>query len=117
MNHHVDQHHRHDHGSAASPGHDDTPHKAGQPFTDPVCGMQVAADPNRAIDYAGQEYYFCSTRCMDKFRSEPQRISDRRIRNRRNRLPQERFIPARCIRKSASRHPAIARSAAWRWSR
>ncbi len=48
-----------------------TSHEAGQSFTDPVCGMQVTADPNRKIEYAGQQYYFCSNRCMEKFRSEP----------------------------------------------
>ena len=71
MNHHVDHDHRQDHGTAASPGHGHTPHKAGQSFTDPVCGMRVTADPNRKIEYAGQQYYFCSNRCMEKFRGEP----------------------------------------------
>nr|WP_132260330.1 heavy metal translocating P-type ATPase [Paucimonas lemoignei] len=43
-----------------------------KPFTDPVCGMSVAANPEKKIEQAGKDYYFCSTRCMDKFRANPQ---------------------------------------------
>ncbi|QOY96670.1 heavy metal translocating P-type ATPase [Massilia sp. UMI-21] len=42
-------------------------------FTDPVCGMTVAAEPSREVRHGGQAYYFCSTGCMDKFRAAPQR--------------------------------------------
>ena len=40
--------------------------------TDPVCGMQV--DPATAAgtsEYQGQTYYFCSQRCLDRFRADP----------------------------------------------
>ncbi len=43
-------------------------------YRDPVCGMEVA--PERAAarqDYAGTTYFFCSTHCAAKFRSDPQR--------------------------------------------
>ncbi|HJV82840.1 MAG TPA: heavy metal translocating P-type ATPase [Noviherbaspirillum sp.] len=43
-----------------------------KPFTDPVCGMKVAASPDKTIDYAGTAYHFCSAKCMDKFRADPQ---------------------------------------------
>jgi P-type Cu+ transporter len=43
-----------------------------KPFTDPVCGMKVGADPAREIRHEGQTYHFCSARCMDKFRVSPQ---------------------------------------------
>lgn len=36
--------------------------------TDPVCQMPV--DPEAAefkVEYKGQEYYFCSSGCYDKF--------------------------------------------------
>lgn len=62
--------HHHDHGT----GHD-IRHGSGtgdKPFTDPVCGMKVGADPAREIRHEGQTYHFCSTRCMDKFRVSPQ---------------------------------------------
>ncbi len=39
---------------------------------DLVCGMKVT--PSRSAgstDYAGQTYYFCSTRCLEKFRAQP----------------------------------------------
>ena len=39
---------------------------------DPVCGMTVS--PGRAAassEHAGHSYYFCSTRCLEKFRANP----------------------------------------------
>ncbi len=63
----TDIHHHH------APDHDammvESPEK---PFTDPVCGMKVAAEPGKQIDYAGKDYHFCSSRCMEKFRASPQ---------------------------------------------
>lgn len=41
--------------------------------TDPVCGMTV--EPNSAAgsyDHDGQSYYFCSQRCLTKFKDAPQ---------------------------------------------
>ncbi|MFO0731980.1 MAG: heavy metal translocating P-type ATPase [Nitrospiraceae bacterium] len=41
---------------------------------DPVCGMTV--DPAKAagrFEYQGATYYFCSTHCLDRFRSAPDR--------------------------------------------
>lgn len=55
----------HDHGAPAASVTD-------KPYTDPVCGMQVTADPAKSIEHAGTTYYFCSARCMDKFRANPQ---------------------------------------------
>lgn len=40
---------------------------------DPVCGMTV--QPDRAAgsyDYRGKTYYFCATRCLEKFRDDPE---------------------------------------------
>lgn len=42
-----------------------------KPFTDPVCGMRVADQPDRRIEYDGHVYHFCSVKCMDKFRASP----------------------------------------------
>jgi Cu+-exporting ATPase len=39
---------------------------------DPVCGMTV--DPGKAagkVEHAGKTYYFCSTRCAERFSKEP----------------------------------------------
>jgi Cu+-exporting ATPase len=42
------------------------------PYKDPVCGMMVTGNPQKKIAHAGTDHYFCSARCMDKFRAEPQ---------------------------------------------
>ncbi len=39
--------------------------------TDPVCGMKVAPNPEKSMEHHGQRYYFCSLRCIEKFRSNP----------------------------------------------
>ena len=44
---------------------------APKPFTDPVCGMHVADQPDRRIEHDHTVYHFCSTKCMDKFRANP----------------------------------------------
>jgi len=39
---------------------------------DPVCGMTI--DPSKAagkVEHAGKTYYFCSTRCAERFSKEP----------------------------------------------
>src|SRR6266852_826433 len=49
---------------------------SGPAVKDPVCGMGV--DPNRAAgshQHAGQTYFFCSQRCVEKFRAEPARYA------------------------------------------
>lgn len=41
---------------------------------DPVCGMYV--DPQKArglAEYKGKTYYFCSPRCVERFRAEPEK--------------------------------------------
>jgi Cu+-exporting ATPase len=43
-----------------------------KPFTDPVCGMKVAAKPERTIEYSGTDYHFCSAGCMSKFQMHPE---------------------------------------------
>lgn len=58
-------HHGHPHGGDVAPLPD-------KPFTDPVCGMKVAADPQKKVDHEGTAYYFCSAGCMNKFRASPQ---------------------------------------------
>jgi Cu+-exporting ATPase len=68
--HHPDGHeHHHDHDSGHAThtgmGADE------KPFTDPVCGMKVGADPSKEIRHEGTAYHFCSMRCMDKFRAAP----------------------------------------------
>lgn len=48
-------------------------------FTDLVCGMKVAADPKMEIEYKGNKYYFCSTKCIHKFEVNPHIYVDKNI--------------------------------------
>ncbi len=48
-------------------------------MTDPVCGMQVdAATAKHQAEHAGQTYYFCSSRCREKFIAEPARYLEKK---------------------------------------
>jgi Cu+-exporting ATPase len=68
-----DHHHGHRHDAGAAPMHaDEVTDDPDKSFTDPVCGMKVAADPDKKVAYAGQDYYFCSAGCMTMFRADPQ---------------------------------------------
>lgn len=40
--------------------------------TDPVCGMQIDTSQAEAqSQYEGQDYYFCSEECKQKFDANP----------------------------------------------
>jgi P-type Cu+ transporter len=40
---------------------------------DPVCGMTVQpATAAGSYEYRGESYYFCATRCLEKFRDDPE---------------------------------------------
>ena len=42
---------------------------------DPVCGMLVDPQkPARKVEHGGKTYYFCSTRCAERFEKEPERF-------------------------------------------
>jgi heavy metal translocating P-type ATPase len=43
-----------------------------KPYTDPVCGMKAAANPDKSATHDGQTYYFCSNGCVTKFNADPQ---------------------------------------------
>ncbi len=45
--------------------------QAGKTEKDPVCGMNVTANPEKSVEHAGHRYYFCSQRCIEKFRANP----------------------------------------------
>ena len=44
-----------------------------KPYTDPVCGMKAAANPEKSATHEGKTYYFCSTGCVTKFIADPLR--------------------------------------------
>jgi P-type Cu2+ transporter len=41
-------------------------------YIDPVCGMKTIADLAKSVTHAGATYYFCSQKCVEKFRIDPQ---------------------------------------------
>ena len=69
--------------TATSSSHQTTPHthehKAvdsktdSKPYTDPVCGMKAAANPEKSATHEEKTYYFCSTGCVTKFKADPLR--------------------------------------------
>ena len=62
------QHHAHNHGH----GGQNADH--GTIVTDPVCGMKVdTRTAEHRYELAGTPYYFCSARCLDKFKANPDR--------------------------------------------
>ncbi len=45
-----------------------------RPEKDPVCGMDVLPERARAsYEHDGRTYYFCSTHCLEKFRTNPEK--------------------------------------------
>ncbi len=65
------KHDGHNHHGGHTHGHGTHTATGDRPFTDPVCGMKVAADPARELQFEGKDYHFCSVKCMDKFRAAP----------------------------------------------
>jgi Cu+-exporting ATPase len=66
-NHNHDGHHdHHDHGDSA------TAVATEKPFTDPVCKMKVGANPEKTVEYKGTAYHFCSAKCKEKFKGNPE---------------------------------------------
>lgn len=73
-NHEFGHNHKHGHNSDSRP----TSEKS---FIDPVCGMKVAIDTQKEVQHAGQTYHFCSIKCMDKFRENPDSYSHKKTSN------------------------------------
>ena len=45
----------------------------GSQLLDPVCGMQVTEESPHHMEHGGKPFYFCSTKCLDRFRSDPEK--------------------------------------------
>lgn len=63
----ISSHHDHSHAHAAPLNDDD--------LRDPVCGMAVTSSSKFGESYQGQTYRFCSLKCQEKFRADPERFS------------------------------------------
>jgi Cu+-exporting ATPase len=69
-------HHAHDHGAhAGCGGHHGDADKATETLAiDPVCGMKVnPATAKHRLAQQGQDYFFCSGRCRERFEAEPEK--------------------------------------------
>jgi len=44
-----------------------------KPHIDPVCGMHVAANPDKSAAYGGVTYYFCCPGCISRFNADPRK--------------------------------------------
>ena len=62
------------HDNSESHCHHHTPSHTGSGLTDPVCGMGVTADSAQHVEHAGKTYYFCSTKCMNRFQHDPEKF-------------------------------------------
>ena len=59
------QHHHHAHAHQSPPDRSELTPK------DPVCGMTVKETTPHTCEHEGQRYFFCGARCLEKFRTEP----------------------------------------------
>lgn len=56
------------------PGPPPPPNQSGESHKDPVCGMNVSPERAKHIHkHAGETYYFCNPKCLDKFKADPAR--------------------------------------------
>ena len=98
--------------------HADHPHhhpKTPDTATDPVCGMTV--DPRTATatyEHEGERRFFCSARCLEKFRAEPARYLSRKGEHGEPERPASTTAPAADQRTEyvCPMHPEIVRSEA-----
>ncbi|WP_424631600.1 heavy metal translocating P-type ATPase [Bradyrhizobium sp. SYSU BS000235] len=66
--------HHHAH-HADKPGHAGCNHHGTVRVLDPVCGMTVdPATAKHRFAYKGQDYFFCSGRCRERFEAEPEKF-------------------------------------------
>ena len=70
-----DHEHPHDNAPAASDGSQAATPPQATPLKDPVCGMTVTEQSPNTLTHEGRPYYFCSTRCKDKFATSPQQYT------------------------------------------
>ncbi|WP_398474924.1 heavy metal translocating P-type ATPase [Tardiphaga sp.] len=65
--------HDHTHGSCCSHGDHAPAPAASEKVLDVVCGMTVdPATAKQRFSYKGQDYFFCGTRCRERFSADPE---------------------------------------------
>lgn len=68
-----DHEHHHDHAGHPHSSQAPMPTGGAAELKDPVCGMTVTTASAHQQDYEGRRFYFCSPKCLDKFKLEPSR--------------------------------------------
>jgi Cu+-exporting ATPase len=71
----LNEHHHH-HAHPANGGDQPVTPPAARGLKDPVCGMTVTEQSLHTLTHEGRPYYFCSTKCKDKFAAAPQQYTD-----------------------------------------
>jgi len=66
MKHAPDNKHTHHHG-------DHSNHHSHADLKDAVCGMRVTADSPHHAEHQGQSFHFCSSKCLNKFKADPEK--------------------------------------------
>jgi len=73
----MDMHaHPHHHAPPANGGDQPARPPPATNLKDPVCGMTVTEQSPQTLTHEGHPYYFCSTKCKDKFAAAPQQYTD-----------------------------------------
>nr|WP_269454213.1 heavy metal translocating P-type ATPase [Sorangium cellulosum] len=68
--------HHHEHGHAHGHGHPAPADRDRERAKDPVCGMTVSPETVAGRhEHGGRTYFFCSERCLAKFRAEPEKYA------------------------------------------
>lgn len=63
------------HGHGGHGSHGDGRQEPVSAGTDPVCGMEVAADRGYTKMHEGRPYRLCSRACLDKFEANPRQYA------------------------------------------
>ncbi|CAM5378591.1 Cu+-exporting ATPase OS=Eoetvoesiella caeni OX=645616 GN=DFR37_104291 PE=3 SV=1 [Eoetvoesiella caeni] len=50
-------------------------------LTDPVCGMPVTKDSVNQVQHEGKRFYFCSTKCSETFKRDPEKFTGQKNKN------------------------------------
>jgi len=80
--------------------------------TDPVCGMKVdIGTATLSASHAGQTYYFCSQKCLEKFAREPAKYSRKADASIQNTASTELESPLATVEYTCPMHPEIVRNA------
>ncbi|CDS52731.1 Lead, cadmium, zinc and mercury transporting ATPase; Copper-translocating P-type ATPase [Polaromonas sp. CG9_12] len=70
----MNEHHHH-HAPPANGGDQPATPAATADLKDPVCGMTVTEQSPHTLTHEAHPYYFCSTKCKDKFAAAPQQYT------------------------------------------